>query len=113
MSETENHKGKLRIVPLLDGESLEEQCERICILNSCRFDQRYHNTWVDCLIDEAYSEFIIVNNILFEIYDHKRFDDYSFEVTEDPDGTYSFVGSFYNGGTCLSEMLEDGLLQII
>lgn len=113
MSETENHKGKLRIVPLLDGESLEEQCQRIAIVNNFEFDSRYHYTWKECINDEGYNKFIVVKNILFEIYDHKRFDDYSFEITEDPDGTYSFVGSFYNGGTCLNEILEDELSKLI
>ena len=110
MSETEYHRGKLRKVLRSKEESLEKQCEKICLLNSYKFDQRYHNSWKECLQDEGYSEFIIVKGIIFQIYDHYKDDEAPFIVEQNPDGTYSFHGSFYNGGACLNEMLEEGLL---
>jgi hypothetical protein len=30
-------------------------------------------------------------------------------LTKNEDGTISFIGQFYNGGTCLDEMLEEAL----
>ena len=33
-------------------------------------------------------------------------------LTPNNDGTYSYIMQFYNGGTCLSEMLEDGIKNI-
>lgn len=30
-------------------------------------------------------------------------------LKENTDGTISFIGQFHNGGTCLSEMIEESL----
>lgn len=110
MSETEYHKGKLKRTSVFGDETLEEQCKRLCIDNSYVFDERYHDSWKKCLQYEGHGKFIIVADHIFEIYDHTKDDEDFFIVEENPDGTYSFHGSFYNGGTCLNEMLEEGLL---
>jgi hypothetical protein len=46
--------------------------------------------------------------------EHKELDgeDDINNLTENEDGTISFVTRFYNGGTCLTEMLEDGLKEL-
>ena len=49
---------------------------------------------------------------LYEIIEDKDFSDdgdFISHITDNGDGTYTYLMSFYNGGTCLSEMLEDAL----
>lgn len=42
---------------------------------------------------------------------YKSYEDISI-LTPNNDGTYSYIMQFYNGGACLSEMLEDGIKNI-
>lgn len=47
-------------------------------------------------------------------YDHLAKDSDFIEVTEwaNGDGTYEYVAQFYNGGTWLDEVLEEGLNKL-
>jgi hypothetical protein len=50
----------------------------------------------------------IINNVYY--YVTKTALDYGFtEVTKNKDGSYEVFTSFYNEGTCLSEVLEEAL----
>jgi hypothetical protein len=39
-------------------------------------------------------------------------DDGIYQLTPNEDGTLSFTMRFYNGGTCLSECIEEELLKL-
>lgn len=53
------------------------------------------------------------NNTLYKFLEHKKLDDEDIDITTpNGDGTIDFAYQFYNGGTCFTEMLEDGLSKI-
>ena len=104
MSYTEFHSGKLIKISDNAEEYADKMIEQI---------PEYFNSKLEYLIYENDNKYFKFNNKLFEIVDHFKSDDSDFfQVTENPDGTFSFVGSFYNGGTCLLECLEDELNEL-
>ena len=113
MSQTEYHSGKLRIVPMKMDDSLEAQCRRIIIEDNPHLDIEYvsehYDSFEELMCDEYYEEYLVLNGRIYEILEHSNSDDNTFDVWKNEDGTISFAGSFYNGGTYLQEMIEDGL----
>jgi hypothetical protein len=110
MSQIEIHVGKLKKVEL--GEQTIEQ---FCYEKFRETDKddlpKAYDSFEEWLLSEYYDEFIKANGVLYEILNHKGFDegDDINQYFPQPDGTIDFVTMFYNGGTCLSEMLEEGL----
>lgn len=112
MSYTEYHYGKLKIIPKFDNESLEEQCKRLSKKSELP-DPEYYITWQEYLRDVFDGTYIIIDNIVYEIYDHFETDDSDFfKVIPFDSGTFIFVGSFYNGGTCLNECIEEEMIKL-
>lgn len=111
MSNYEFHSGKLKIVPKLENETLEEQCKRL--LNISKLPE-YYLSWGEFLINDFGDEYIIINDIVYEIYDHIEYNNSKdfFNITSNDDGTFKFIGQFYNGGTCLYELLEEELIKL-
>lgn len=110
MSYDEKHFGKIRLLTLADGQSTNDLCKELCEKNNYEFSS-YHDDYIECLKDNGYEKYLVTENGIYEIFEHK-------EVSDDPyvqkliplgDGTFEFVATFYNGGTCLSEILEDEL----
>lgn len=72
------------------------------------------DTWKECYNNEFWPlSMIEVNGEMWEIVEDKEEDD-----TEDisilkkaPDGSYDYIMQFYDGGTCLAEMLEDAMKE--
>ena len=119
MSQTEFHFGKLRKVDL-QGLSLEEYCEIKCNERGITELTKYSNTWVQKFRDEFFyniktykAEFFIYQEDLYEIFDHQEEqDDFCFmKLIPNSDGTLTFCSMFYNGGTCLDEMLEEAFKE--
>lgn len=113
MSQTEIHIGKLRRIEL--NESLESFYKRkLGELNITEL-RSYHNNWEDAFKDEFNEKYFIINNTVFEIFNHIEMDesDDIYDIKKNEDGTYSFIMKFYNGGTCLSECIEEGLEEIL
>ena len=117
MSHTETHFGKLRKVDI--GDSLEnwckEQCNKEGITELSDYNKKYVNSWVyefrNSWIDN--NRIIIVGEEVFEIFDHIESEDEDIDyMVKNPDGTYTFLMQFYNGGTYLGECLEEGLNRI-
>jgi len=116
MSRTEHIKGKMRPLPQAEGETVEDQCKKILERDypnveldyPTKYDYKYQ------LIDEAYEKYVITEYTIYEILEQKDIedDDGYVTVTDNQDGTYEFDTRFYNGGTCLSEMLEMGLKKM-
>jgi hypothetical protein len=115
MSRTEFHTGKL--YPVKIEKSLEETCRSI----AKRFDVELGEDWQEDFMDafDEYSnkrnsqkeEYFIYGEKLYRVIDHVESEDseYFMNVTRNSDGSLSFMGQFYNGGTCFSEMLEESL----
>lgn len=75
----------------------------------------YYDSWIEYLCDECYREFLYINGTLFKFVEYTDISDESdyCHIKDNEDGTYSFITSFYDGGTCLIEMLEYGLKKIL
>lgn len=114
MSQTELHIGKLRKVELEQNQSLEdfykEKLKNIGITEL----RKYDNDWEDAFRDEFYEKYFVINNVIWEIFDHEEKDDSDdiYELKPNEDGTLSFIMKFYNGGTCLSECIEEELKKL-
>ena len=115
MSRTEFHTGKL--YPVKIKISLEETCRSI----AKRFDVELGEDWQEDFRDafDEYAnkitsqpeEYFIHGEKLYRVIDHEESDDeeYFMRLSRNSDGSLSFIGQFYNGGTCFSEMLEEAL----
>lgn len=120
MSDYETIKGKIRKVDL-QGMSAEEYAERIIKekgvdikINEGPF---FYQTYIDILKwydDWEEGRYITVDGVLYLIYDTcdlETSSDY-IQLTPIADDTYEFHTSFYNGGTCLNEMIEDEIRRL-
>ena len=118
MSRTEFHTGKL--YPVKIEKSLEETCRSI----AKRFDVDLGEDWQEDFMDafDEYSnkrnsqkeEYFIYREKLYRVIDHTESEraEYFMNVTRNSDGSLQFMGQFYNGGTCFSEMLEEALDEL-
>lgn len=107
MSYDELHTGKLKPVPLYEGENLEEQIKRV--LKNIPLD-KYCSSYREMIIE--YDEYVVINNTLYSIEDVKMEDGGIFVAKELEDGSIEYTVQFYNGGCCLSEALEYALKRM-
>jgi len=111
MSYTETHIGKLKKVETQGN--IEHWCQAYC----CRegFDKlaTYNDNWIEQFKDHFYDKFLVTENAVYEKFDHiEVYESDVYHMQKNPDGTYTFVMQFYNGGTCLDECLEEGLQKL-
>ena len=113
MSEQQTFKGKFVKVDL-DGKTLEEQCQLICNgLSYFGYNHPYYESWTDFLKYELNSDYFTVNNELYKYLEKKEiYNSDSYINIEKKGDIYSFTTSFYNGGTYLEEMIEEGLNKL-
>lgn len=111
MSDNENHYGKLRLIQPNEGESFLDLCKRLWIEKGNDVEDFEIDKYSNSLLWACSNDYLQCQDKLFEIFDHVEPDDddpYFCNMTE-KDGIISFHCHFYNGGTCLPEVLEDGL----
>ena len=111
MSQNEFHTG--RLVPVdLEGKTIEEFAEKTCREAGILEISSYHDSWLEELKYEGdYEKYFIVEDVIYEMVDHAETDDdYFVHMRRNEDGSISFSAQFYNGGTCLSEVIEDSVL---
>lgn len=113
MSEQQTFKGKFVKVDL-DSKILEEQCQLICNGYSIfKYDNRYYKSWIDYLKNELYNAYFIANDELYKYLEKEEIDNSDSYINIEKEGDiYSFTTSFYNGGTYLEEMIEEGLNKL-
>lgn len=105
MSSQENIKGRLKLIPKLKEESLEDFAKRI--LNT-ELNTEWFDTYLEQL-SETY-KYIIANDNVYEIIEQCDLQDCDFcSIDTLGNGEFSFVTSFYNGGTYLNEVLQEEL----
>lgn len=114
----EYHRGRFIEVEKLPEESLEDLCKKICKENNITMcwdieDCSSYLTYTEALLDVRYKEYFVVKERLFKILEDYRIEEDAFTVTRLDNGEYSFSGGFYNGGACLHEILEDGVINIL
>jgi hypothetical protein len=115
MSSTEVHYGKIKKVNLR-GMSVEEWCEKKCQKASIEKPE-WIESWIDAFrySEELYDKYHIYKNM--EVY--KKID--CIETSDEDisvmysnrDGSYTFFTQFYNGGTCLEEVLDNLIEEYI
>lgn len=112
MSETELHIGKIREVPL-NNKTINEVASELCIENN--IDWTDENSPIEALVNYTYpSKYHYVNGKLYEIIHDDEYSEaeYVQTLTKNEDGEYEYVMRFYNGDTCLNEMLYEALNSI-
>jgi hypothetical protein len=109
MSRTIRMKGTLRKVYCGDFKTVEETKEKIWQLAGETAPYSKY-AWDD---NDYWERYITTDNGVFEILSKEEFDvENSYcDLTYNLDGTISFHTRYHNGGTCMSEMLEDALEQ--
>lgn len=103
MSETVGRKGKLILCKKYkDADELEANLQEFWKSIPVEEIEAYE------LEDNGY---VVINgNCIYKVELDKDFDAYDnfVEITQIQDGVYEFITQFYNGSTCLKEMLQEG-----
>ena len=104
MSEQETIKGTIKFVA--DKNDVEKIAGEI--LKELGAERYNGETNASTLVDIFYKEYVLIQGALYKIQEIRDFDSqYFFEIKNTNPGEYEFFTSFYNGGTCLSELLQD------
>ena len=116
MSQTESHIGKLRRIHIPENYSIEDWCREKCEDNGVpSMLPELYVSWQETLLYhlDFYEKYFFVNGEIWESFGHKEMNgDDIYEIEPNEDGTLSFTMQFYNGGTCLSECIEEGLERL-
>lgn len=102
MSKTEHKKGKLKPT----GKSVEQYMADVKIPD-------YYSSEIDYFNDEMYDKAVCIDGIVYEIEceDVDVFGNIA-EADVNADGTIDFEVKFYNGGACMSEMINKALVGV-
>lgn len=124
MSYTELQTGKVKKIGVMSKDEVEEYCQNLCkeispekyedvIANGFK---SYEDSWLEVVNDELWktkeyhNDYIMhINDIVYRAYDVKNYEDGNFFFHKEKigDDEYSFITQYYNGGTCLQEILEE------
>jgi hypothetical protein len=115
MSQTETHFGKLKRVKL--NQPLVDWCKSRCAKAKVFELPFYYSTWIETIHDLYPNRYFFIEDSdgieVWEAIEHIGGDQDDIDILiPNQDGTISFVQQFDNGGTCLSECIEDGLLKL-
>ena len=113
MSTTEVNFGKLRKIEL-EEQALENYCKTICDAEVVDYTPLPGETYVTEIREELSNKYVISGDSIYEIVNNNRMLDSTdiYQIKKNPDGTYSYLMQFYNGGTCLTECLEEYLEKL-
>lgn len=103
MSFTEYHSGKLLKISLKENQTIEDLCKQACLKTDLKLN-RCEN-WKECFYENSLG--VCNEDAIFIIFDHIQDDEDFFSFNKESENIYSFHGSFYNGGTCLEEILDE------
>ena len=115
MSRTEFHTG--RLYPVKIEKNLEETCRAIATRHNIELGEDWQEDFRENFNEYEYKrervpeEYFIHGEKLYRVIDHEESDseEYFMKLSRNENGSLSFIGQFYNGGTCFSEMLEEAL----
>lgn len=113
MSETQVIKGKIKLIFVGSGSEMESYCKRLCLKNDIKTLDGFDNlcTWKEELIHSLSEKYLVMRDSVYEIIEYMDLKEESFcEINNaNDDGEREFIVSFYDGSTCLSELLEVAL----
>jgi hypothetical protein len=113
MSEVETHYGKLRKVVIGEKYTIEQWCQEKCKEKDITELASYNHSWIEQFMDEFYEKYFIVNEEVWEVIEHIESSESDVDIMiPNEDGTITFLQQFYNGGTCLSEVIEEGIIKL-
>lgn len=114
MSQTETHFGKLRKVIIPENQTIEEWCKAKCLEMNITELPSYCDDWREVIKYDYSEKYFFTGDEIWEAFEHVECDEGDDINVMNPneDGTITFVMQFYNGGTCLGEMIEEGLNKI-
>lgn len=105
MSYQETIKGKIKPV-VLNGKTNKEFMLSMLEKKDCHITDDIE----DDFLSYFYEKYVIVKDTIYEFIDVKDLHEEGFfEFEKCDDGSINFFASFYNGGTCLSELFEENL----
>lgn len=116
MSQQETHIGKLELFKRDEDEAELDYLKRVLSKFNKEFNEEEFEDFcfgdIYCYLSEVdlYDDVFYVNDKFYINIEHTETDDGDIQVMKGDDvNGYSYVMSFYNGGTCLSEMIEESL----
>lgn len=114
MSQTETHFGKLRKIEIEPNQTVEEWCLNKCLeISDYNELPSYYDSWKDLLKYEFDRNYFFIDDQIWVSFDHIESEDDDINYMNlNEDGTITFIMQFYNGGTCLSELIEEGLEKL-
>lgn len=75
-----------------------------------KMKNEYSETIEEYFLDQFYEKYVMVGNELYEILTTNFYDTEDiFKATDNGDGTYDFVVSYYNGGCSFGEAIEEAM----
>lgn len=120
MSEVELHTGTL-IKVNRKGLSVEEWVRRWVVNYLMTNQDDYYSEHIDdqdfnflsAFYDLSWNTgYVVTNKEVYRVVDHHLNSYFICNIQENTDGTYSYITQFYNGGTCLTEVLKNKLKSI-
>lgn len=120
MSEIELHTGILKEVNTR-GLTVEEWIKRwvdnYLDTNKCSYYSDHRGdpdfNYTDAFYDLTYyNPYIITKDKIFKVYDNLLESDFICDINKNDNGEYTYITQFYNGGTCLTEVLGNKLKSI-
>lgn len=118
MSFTERKTGRARLIAEMTEEEANRYCRESYEVAFGPTDELpcYCDNWIEAYNDKAGDKemFLYIKGVLWLLLDINTEDTgESFcKLIPNDDGTYSFITQYYNGGTCLSEMMTDALGEL-
>lgn len=125
MSYTELHFGKVKKLAEITIPELKQFLENHPELEDDDdmddLEDRFEDKWVITLKDKnkkykepLYMPYFVHNKVLYQMVEHSgELEDIDLDITKvNSDGTIDFAYQFYNGGTCFTEMLAEGLERL-
>lgn len=112
MSQTETHFGKLRKVEILENQTFEDWCQAKCMEKGIKKISNYNKNWIEEFKDLFNEKYFIVDGEIWHAFEHIESEGDVDVMIPNSDGTITFVQQFDNGGTCLSEIVEDSIKKL-
>lgn len=114
MSEIERIEGVIQLVPRFENETDKEYFERATGCNFQKYDYAPDSLHESISDNDLYEKYVAIGDKLYKFLEYKQEDPYDnyCNLQKIDEGKIKFFSSFYNGCTCLSEMLEYTLQEI-
>ena len=114
MSDYESIEGIIKSIPRKENEIDKDYFERVTGSIYQKYNYSSDNIQEAIYDNNLDDKYIYINNQLYEFIEYRQINDYDSychlqKIDED---RIKFFTRFYNGGTCLSEMLESSLRKI-